>query len=234
MEASMADIDPRSVQWAEKYKKLLAGYTEGNRLTPLQREIVENVVTLQVELSMLTNRFLASGRGGEPADIALFLKLSNTVAELLNSAGLGPSQIAVASKPDESAKEKLQTIFSGLLAQRRAEAEQAAQLKAEEEQRGVFRDGGGTEISNPAELRLLRELHALRHGPKPAPEEESGGCNAFCGMPPEAEPEPPAPEPPTKPSSNVVPIKPIIPLVWCPSEGGSGHSFSPGKDWRGY
>jgi hypothetical protein len=136
----MTEIDRRSLEWAQRYRELLEGYIEamgGKSITPIRRVLAENLATLGAELSALTDRFLASGRGGNAEDLQLYLKLSGVIADLLREAGLSlAKQSAIIDPPGESARAKLEAIIGGLIDQRRAE-----------ESKGVYRDSNGDIIT---------------------------------------------------------------------------------------
>ena len=128
--------DRQSLAWAKTFKELLDGFTEalgGENITPARRAIARTVATLQTELSVLGDRFAASGRGASADDLNQFLKISATVASLLESVGLDQSQPASQNPPAaDGTRAKLESLLTSLV-----------RARQEEEAQGVFRDADG-------------------------------------------------------------------------------------------
>src|ERR1035437_6715143 len=127
--------DRRTTQWAERYSLLLRSHLEsmGSNVSAAKRALAETISTLQCELAVLQDKLASGGRGGDAGDLTLFLKLSSTVAELLESAGL--KQSTTVDHSGDAARDKLAAAIHGLI--RARELEEAA---------GVFRDGDGSVI----------------------------------------------------------------------------------------
>jgi hypothetical protein len=143
-------------RWAAKYQELLAGYIEamgGASITAPRRALAEQIAVLQTELSLMTDRFASNGRGGSSEDLGLYLKLSDSVAEYMQTAGLGPSlqQPIVDQDRVAGAREELARLLF-----RRSHAQEA------ERQRGTFRDGNHKVITDPTRLRIAQQIHELQ------------------------------------------------------------------------
>jgi hypothetical protein len=135
-------VDKRSIAWASKYRSLLTGYVDamgGENITTPRRALAEQIAVLQTELSMLTDRFASGGRGGSQADLAMYIKLSDSVAEYMRTAGLGPSLQApiVSGETVSDARDELAKIFDRIVAARTFE-----------EERGIFKTRDGEVIDN--------------------------------------------------------------------------------------
>ena len=81
-------------RWAAKYQEMLTGYIDalgGKEITPPRKALAEQIAVLQTELAMLTDRFASGGRGGSAEDLAIYLRLSDSAAELMQTAGLASS-----------------------------------------------------------------------------------------------------------------------------------------------
>ena len=230
--------DRQSLAWAKTFKELLDGFTEalgGENITPARRAIARTVATLQTELSVLGDRFAASGRGASVDDLNLFLKISATVASLLESVGLSklgppPSE----DPPVGGAHTKLGAILTSLV-----------RARQEEEAQGVFRDADGNIITDPERLAIEQAIHDLKlkrdaidngtapdsidvaPAPSPvapcevAPVDPAAVPNVVCIRPVRAAEAPPAPSIPT-------------PLVAEKSAAGGSErivDWSPGHHW---
>jgi hypothetical protein len=140
--------DARTLAWAKTYLELRQGFTEalgGEQITAPRKALADTLAVAQTELAMLSSRFASSGGGASAADLQIFIKLSDTVGALLESAGLGKSMREQAI-PDPHDAERdaaaLRDIFERIVGARQ-----------EEEARGIFRDRDGTIIntaSHPA------------------------------------------------------------------------------------
>jgi hypothetical protein len=126
-------IDRQSIEWARTYKTLLADFTRmlgGDAITPARAAIARNIAVMQCELALMANRFAASGRGASAEELQEFLKISSTVAGLMESVGLAKPQEPI---PDQREAENdlafLRDAFQRVIGAR-----------LEEESRGVFRD----------------------------------------------------------------------------------------------
>lgn len=193
--------EDRSIAWAVKYRELLRGYTDflgGKEITPTRRALAETISTLQCELSMLTDRFASSGRGGSAEDIALFLRLSNNISDLLQSAGLAPSQQPIVdARNGDDALEVLCAAFKKLTSAR-----------TQDEAAGIFRDGTGNVITDPTRLAIAQQIYALAQMAKAIDSGEVPSTNVetlLLAPPREAEPAAPAAAPASTP--NVVDLK---------------------------
>ena len=145
----------QSLAWAKTFKELLDGFTEalgGENITPARRAIARTVATLQTELSVLGDRFAASGRGASADDLNQFLKISATVASLLESVGLDQSQPASQNPPAaDGTRAKLESLLTSLV-----------RARQEEEAQGVFRDADGNIITDPERLAIEQAIHDLK------------------------------------------------------------------------
>jgi hypothetical protein len=77
---------PQSIEWAKTFRSLLADYTAalgGERISPVRRATARQLATLSTELSVLGDRFCASGSGASTDDLNRFLRISETVGSLL-------------------------------------------------------------------------------------------------------------------------------------------------------
>jgi hypothetical protein len=125
----MSKPDQRLI-WAARYRELLEGFTEalgGESITPTRKAMAKTLATLQAQLSTLSDRF-ANTQGGTPDDVAQFLKISDTIATLLESVGLKQAMQQPVVNDGTDAREELQAILNRLF---------EAQLT--EEKHGVFR-----------------------------------------------------------------------------------------------
>jgi hypothetical protein len=188
----------RSTQWAAKYRELLKGYVSlmgGDAITPTRRALAETISTLQCELSQLTDRFANAGKGGSSEDLALFLKLSGNVAELLQGAGLAPTvQQPVSDSGGDDALEKLSIAFKNI-----------ACAREQDEAAGIFRDSDGSVIVDPMRIELEKQIYALKQRREhlhdlPAP--------LLLAAPRAAEPAPLTPAPPASASTTPAPSAP--------------------------
>jgi hypothetical protein len=142
-------------RWAAKYQELLTGYIEalgGASITAPRRALAEQIAVLQCELSMLTDRFASGGRGGSTEDLGLYLKLSATAAELLQTAGLGPSlQQPPVDQSGSDARAKLSAMINNHIRARETEHSQ-----------GIFRGDDGKVITDPKRLALEQQIYDLQ------------------------------------------------------------------------
>ena len=108
---------------------------------------------LQTELGVLTDRLASGGRGGSAEDLAMYLKLSDTIAELMQTAGLGAQLQAplVDQARGNDATAKLTAMLDSLI-----------RVRDEEAAAGVFRDEAGNEITDPQRLALEKEIYRLQ------------------------------------------------------------------------
>jgi hypothetical protein len=198
-------IDRQTLEWAAKYRELLQGYVEamgGTSITAPRRALAEQIAVLQTELSVLTDRFASGGRGGSTEDLAIYLKLSATTSDLMQTAGLGPSlqQPIVDQDRVAGAREELAALLT-----RRSAAQER------ERERGIYRDNNHKIIDDPARLQLAQEIYRLQQlaeqidsGETTAPSDASPEPLVITKVPPSPPPEltvvATAPSPPPAPT----------------------------------
>jgi hypothetical protein len=221
----------RTTQWATKYNSLLQSHLEsmGSNVSPAKRALAETIATVQCELAVLQDKLAGSGRGGDNADLTLFLRLSGSVTELMSSAGLGQQQTTTNQDGGDALK-KLTDMFNNIV-----------RANEEDEAAGIFHIGGVL-VTDPAAIVLERWIYALeqmRDNPPPLVAAASPA------------PATPAPASPASPAANVVdlqrgvrrapPIPTPAPIVAEPTStqrflewsaaGGNGDSWSAGPNW---
>jgi hypothetical protein len=134
-------VDRRTVAWAKTYRETLRNLFDSlggeENVAPAKLAIARTLAVLQTELSVLTDRFAADGRGGSPDDINRFLKISDTVASLLAALGLGKPLQQSGQNHAENAHAALQAVLEGIM-----------RVRADEEAKGIFRDRAGSVIDN--------------------------------------------------------------------------------------
>jgi hypothetical protein len=187
--------EDRQSVWVRTYKELLAGFVAAlggpERITPTQKATARTIAVLQTELQMLASRFASGGRGASAEDLNQFLKVSATVATLMDSVGLTKQQppVAVDASAD-AARAALEGHLVSLL-------KVAEEDKERDAATGIFHGEDGNPVTNPRELELLKELHALRRGTststesataEPATKAPPVGLHV---VPPIAKPQPP-------------------------------------------
>jgi hypothetical protein len=225
----------RTTAWAERYQELRDGYIAimgGDNITPTRRALAETIATLQCELLTLTNRFAGSARGGSPEDLALFLKLSSTISDLLQGAGIAASQQNNTDQNGGDALEKLTTLFNNVV-----------RANEEDERNGIFHDARGVIITDPAAIVLEKWIYTLkgmRANPPP--------LDAAAATPAPATPEPLAlaPSPanvidlqrgarrapePTSPAPITAEKSTTQKFLDWSAAGGNGDSWSAGPSW---
>jgi hypothetical protein len=87
----MTTASPASIEWAKTFRSFLADYTAalgGERISPVRRATARQLAILSTELSVLGDRFCASGSGASTDDLNRFLRISDTIGSLLSSVGL--------------------------------------------------------------------------------------------------------------------------------------------------
>jgi hypothetical protein len=147
-------VDRRSAAWAAKYQEMLKSFTNalgGPNASPAKLAIARTIATLQAQMSTLSDRF-ASSQGGSPEDIALFLKISGTVGELLQSVGLGKTlQEPVRAKEDDGAHDEIVAAYV-----------RVRDARKQDEAQGIFRDRRGNVITDPTRLALEKQIYNLK------------------------------------------------------------------------
>jgi hypothetical protein len=131
-------VDRRTVVWARTYQETLRNLVDSlggeETIAPLKLAIARSTAVLLTEQSALTDRL---AHGGSADDLARFMKISDTVASLLATLGLGKPLPPSAQNRAENAHAALQAVFEGIIAVRKAE-----------EAKGIFRDRAGAVIDN--------------------------------------------------------------------------------------
>jgi hypothetical protein len=191
-------VDRSTVAWVRTFKEMLEGFNEalgGENITPARRALARTIATLQTELVVLGDHFAAGGRASAD-DLAQYLKISATVADLLKAAGIDQMQPARIN-PDaeaESARQKLQDHLLRLV-------EVAREDREKEEASGIFRNPDGDVITNPEEQALEQALYNLRHPASAVVGEAQEAVDASVPSPAP----PPAPQEPFAPRGVLTP-----------------------------
>jgi hypothetical protein len=122
------DRTTRSDAWAKTYRSLLADYMAalGPNVSPVKRATARQLAILSTELSVLGDRFCASGSGASTDDLNRFLKISDTVGTLLSSVGLARTLQEPANPHDaEHERRELKAIVDRILTVRRQDEARA-------------------------------------------------------------------------------------------------------------
>jgi hypothetical protein len=133
----MTEIAKRSLEWAKVYRETLQNFVDslGGNISPAKLSVAKTCAVLSTELDMLTDKLAAHGQGGSAADLTRFMKISDNLAALLVTLGLGKSP-AAKSGPENS-RAKLEQLLEGIIGVRKTERTL-----------GIFRDRDGTLIDN--------------------------------------------------------------------------------------
>jgi hypothetical protein len=144
-------VDRRTTQWAERYSALLRSHLEstGSNVSAAKRALVETLATVQCELAVLQDKLASGGRGGDAADLTLFLRLSSTATELLSSAGL--QQTVTDQSSGNDAGDKIAGILLRIVGSREMENAQ-----------GIFHTNNGVLITDPLDVALEQQIYDLK------------------------------------------------------------------------